>query len=115
VIDRQRKTLSEIVEVRRAISTRLRGFLRGEDPAEREIVALGSRYGELDGELAYEYATAFAWIHRTLDQKQKEKLRELRSLQNHEEGKAFLYSDRIPMPKFPDAAFLFGSKKGETP
>ena len=114
VIERQRKALREIVEVRRAISARLRGFLRGEVPAERDIVALGGRYGQLDGELAYEYATAFAGIYRALDEKQKEKLQGLRSFQGREEGTAFLYSDRIPMPMVPDPAFLLGSKKGES-
>lgn len=108
VLERQRPVLREIIEVRRAISTRLRGFLRGAAPAEREIVALGRRYGELDGELAYEYATAFASISRTLDASQREKLRNLRSHRTREEGTAFLYSDRIQMPSISDTAFLFG-------
>jgi hypothetical protein len=107
VIDRQRKALKEIIEVRRAISTRLRGILRGEVPTEQEIVALGRRYGQLDGELAYEYATTFASIYKTLDAKQKERVRSLRSHQTLEEGTAFMYSDRIPMPRIPDFAFLF--------
>ena len=74
----------------------------GRGPAEQDIVALGRRYGELDGDLAYEYATAFALISRTLDASQKEKLRSLRSHHTREEGTAFLYSDRIPMPTIPD-------------
>jgi hypothetical protein len=110
VLERQRPVLKEIIEVRRAISAKLRGFLRGEIPAEREIVALGRRYGELDGELAYEYATAFAAISRTLDASQREKLWNLRSQHSREEGTAFLYSDRIQMPSLPDTAFLFGSR-----
>jgi len=110
VIERQRKALREIVEVRRTISTRLRGFLKGEGPPERDIVSLGRRYGQLDGELAYEYATAFMAIARTLDAKQKETLRRLRPCQGREEGTAFLYSDRIPTPGFHDLAFLLGSK-----
>jgi hypothetical protein len=78
-------------------------------------VSLGRRYGQLDGELAYEYATAFVAIDRTLDAQQKEKLQRLRPYQGREKGTAFLYSDRIPMPSFPDPAFLFGSKKGKIP
>lgn len=107
VLERQRKPMKEIIDVRRAISSKLRGFLRGETPAERDIVALGRRYGELDGELAYEYATAFASIYKTLSASQKEKLRSLRSHHTRENGTAFLYSDRIQMPKIPDSAFLF--------
>jgi len=110
VIERQRKSLREIIEVRRTLSIKLRGFLRGEAPAERDIESLGRRYGQLDGELAYEYATAFVAIDRTLDAQQKEKLQRLRPYQGREEGTAFLYSDRIPMPSFPDPAFLFGSR-----
>jgi hypothetical protein len=115
VLDRQRKPLAEIVEVRRAISARLREFLRGAGPTEQEIVALGRRYGELDGELAFEYATTFAAINKTLDAQQRGKLRSLRSFQGREEGTAFLYSDRIQMPKAPESAFLFGSTKKAQP
>jgi Spy/CpxP family protein refolding chaperone len=111
VLDRQRKALAEIVEVRRATATRLRGFLRGAGPTEQEIVALGRRYGELDGALAYEYATTFAAIAKSLDAQQKEKLRALRSLQSREVGTAFLYSDRIQMPSVPESAFLFGAAR----
>lgn len=110
VLERQRKPMKEIIQARRAISTKLRGFLRGETPAERDIVALGRRYGELDGELSYEYATAFASIYKTLNAGQKEKLRNLRSHHTREVGTAFLYSDRIQMAKIPDSAFLFGLK-----
>ena len=107
VIERQRRALREIVEVRRTVSTRLRGFLRGEGPPEREIVSLGRRYGQLDGELAYEYSTAYVAIAGTLDARQRETLQRLRPYQGREEGTAFLYSDRIPVPPFPDPAFLF--------
>ena len=113
VLDRQRNALKEIVEVRRKISTRLRGFLKGEGPPEKEILALGRRYGELDGQLAYEYATAYAMINKTLTAEQKENIRALRSPHSSEEGKAFLYSDRITMPKIPDSTFLFGNGKRE--
>lgn len=109
VIERQRRALREIVEVRRIVSTRLRGFLRGEGPSEREIVSLGRRCGQLDGELAYEYATAYVAIAGTLDARQRETLQRLRPYQGREEGTAFLYSDRIPVPSFPDPAFLFGA------
>jgi hypothetical protein len=115
VLDRQRKALKEIIDVRRAISSKLRGFLRGENPAESDVVALGKRYGELDGELAYEYATAFASIYKTMDAQQKEKLMALRSHHTRENGNAFIYSDRIPMPTIPDSSLLFGTKKAANP
>jgi hypothetical protein len=111
VIERQRKALKEIINVRRAISTKLRGFLRGEGPAESDVTTLGKRYGELDGELAYEYAIAFASIYKIMDAQQKEKLVALRSHHTRENGTAFIYSDRISMPTIPDSSFLFGTKK----
>ena len=111
VLERQRKPMKEIIEVRRAISVKLRGFLRGEKPAERDIVSLGRRYGELDGELSYEYATAFASIYKTLNASQRQQLRNLRSHHTRENSTAFIYSDRIQMPKIPDSSFLFGHAK----
>lgn len=110
VVEGQRKPMQEIIDVRRSISIKLRGFLRGENPAERDIVALGRRYGELDGELSHAYATAFAAIYKSMTSHQKEKLRALRSHNTREEGTAFIYSDRIQMPRIPDSTFLFGVK-----
>jgi hypothetical protein len=111
ILERQRKPMQEIITVRRAISLKLRGFLRGETPTERDILALGRHYGELDGELSYEYATTFASIYKTLSAGQKENLKSLRSHHNREDGTAFIYSERIQMPSIPDSTFLFGTKK----
>jgi hypothetical protein len=111
VLERQRKPMKDIIEVRRAISTKLRGFLRGEMAAEREIVALGRHYGELDGELSYEYATAFASIYKSLNASQRKQLLSLRSHHTRENGTAFIYSDRIQMANMPDSSFLFGYTK----
>ncbi|MEI7815884.1 MAG: hypothetical protein WCI45_01720 [Desulfuromonadales bacterium] len=111
VLERQRKPMKDIIEVRRAISTKLRGFLRGETPAEREIVVLGRHYGELDGELSYEYATAFASIYKSLNASQRQQLLSLRSHHTRENGTAFIYSDRIQMSNVPDSSFLFGYTK----
>lgn len=112
VIDQQRGALTGVVKVRREISTRLRGFLTGEGPSEAEIRTLGRRYGELDGELAYLYATTFTAIQRSLGSAQKARLQELRGQPSRESGMAFLYSDRIPMAQLPDTFFLLGGKEG---
>jgi hypothetical protein len=115
VLDRQRTILRNVIEVRSAISTKLRGFLQGDGPSESDIMALGRRYGEMDGALSYEYAGAFAQICKSMTPPQKEKLTTLRTDHNHENGTAFIYSDRVPMPKVPDSSFLFGSVKGTKP
>ena len=110
ILDRQRNALREIVRVRRNISTSLRKFLKGESPSLSDIIAMGRRYGELDGELAYEYVTAFTSIYKSMNTSQKEKLKSLRSHHSHEEGTAFIYSDRIEMARTPDSDSLFGRK-----
>jgi hypothetical protein len=115
VLDRQRSILRNIIGVRREISIKLRGFLTGDGPAESDVVALGRRYGEMDGNLSYEYAMAFAQIYKSMNSQQKGKLAALRTDHNHENGTAFIYSDRITMSKIPDSAFLFGSAKGSKP
>lgn len=110
VLERQRIPMHNIIEVRRAISVKLRGFLRGETPVERDLVALGRRYGELDGELSFQYATAFAAIYKNFTAGQKDALKKLRAHNTREVGTAFLYSDRIQMSNIPESSFLFTTK-----
>ncbi len=50
ILAQQRAALQEIVTVRRAISSELRKFLQGQTPDKVKVLALGRRYGELDGE-----------------------------------------------------------------
>jgi len=110
VVEEQRGILRAIVEVRRAISSRLRGFLTGDGPTEAEVLGLGRRYGELDGELAYRYAQAFTALGRELTGAQRESLRTLRGTPSREEGHAFLYSDRVPLAAPPAAGALLGCR-----
>ena len=111
VIEQQRGTLRAIVEVRRAISVQLRSFLTGMGPSEASVRVLGRRYGELDGHLAYLYAMAFRSIQLTLDAGQNKRIQSLRGEPCREDGTAFLFSDRIPMTRFPDASFLLGQPR----
>ena len=60
LVDLQRQDLAEIVKTRRAIATELRRFQKGESADKDKVLALSKRYGELDGEMSYLYATAFA-------------------------------------------------------
>ncbi len=93
--DRQRKALKEVALVRRAISVELRKFLKGETPDKAKVVALGRRYGELDGEMSYYYATAFAKAGRTLSAEQRAKLMKLRNLDGYTSAPAYIYSAPI--------------------
>jgi Spy/CpxP family protein refolding chaperone len=110
IIDLQRKDLAEIVTVRRAIATELRRFQQGEVADENKVLSLSKRYGELDGEMSYLYATAFAKVARTLTAEQKEKLAAMRTTNPSEPKGPFLYSTPIAMPKIGNTDFLFAAR-----
>lgn len=109
LLERQRPLLRDMVTVRRTMATLLRPCLDGRTPDRAGILALGRRYGQLDGELAFACAQAFTAIGRSLSPAQKAQLQALRAQPVEERGSAFLYSDRIPMPRWPDTAFLFSA------
>ncbi len=110
LVDRQREDLAEIVKIRRAIATELRRFLKGETARQDPVLALSKRYGELDGEIAYLYATAFAKVGHTLTAQQREKLAGLRASEPSAPKGPFLYSQPISSPKIESTDFLFGVK-----
>jgi len=106
LLEAQRPALAAIVEVRRAISRQLRRALEATGPDEAAVLALGRRYGQLDGELAWRYATTFAALRRSMTEPQKRRLGALRSQPGETPGQAFLFSDRIPMRSLPPTDFL---------
>jgi phosphatidylethanolamine-binding protein (PEBP) family uncharacterized protein/Spy/CpxP family protein refolding chaperone len=108
LVDQQRADLGEIVKTRRAIATELRRFMTEASVNQEKVMALSKRYGELDGEISYFYARAFAQVARTLTAGQKATLLKLRNL----DAKftctgAYLYSRAIAMPELPNTDFLF--------
>jgi hypothetical protein len=90
--NRQRESLAEIITVRKAISAELRCFLKGQTADRNKVLALGRRYGELDGELAYIYATAFAKVGQSLTSEQKQTLSRLRNDSEYTPAPAYIYS-----------------------
>lgn len=110
--DLQRNALREIVEVRRAISSELRKFLKGGSADKAKVLVLGRRYGELDGELSYLYAAAFARINRTLTDEQRQALVKLRNLDGYTSAPAYVYSDAVRSDlKIPNTEEFFASSK----
>lgn len=106
--DLQRKALTEIAQVRKAISEELRLFLAGKTPDKDKLMALGKRYGELDGEMSYYYARAFARVKKTLTPEQKSKLMKLRNLDGYTSAPAYLYSTAMKeLPSMPDVEMFF--------
>jgi phosphatidylethanolamine-binding protein (PEBP) family uncharacterized protein len=82
---------------------------------QSRVLALSRRYGELDGEISYFYAKAFAEVARTLTADQKRTLLKLRNLDERYACKgAYLFSSQIEMPRVENTDYLFlGS--GPTP
>jgi phosphatidylethanolamine-binding protein (PEBP) family uncharacterized protein len=110
LVDQQRADLKEIVSVRREISTLLRGFMKNQKIDKDKVITLSRRYGELDGEISYFYAKAFADVARTLTDEQKKTLMKLRNLDAKFTPKgAYLYSASIDMPEIPNTDFLFAT------
>ena len=110
LVDLQRADLAAIVETRRAIATELRRFLDGGVADKGKVAMLSRRYGELDGELSYRYATAFAAVGRTLSVAQRTTLAALRGSDVAERKGPFLYSDPIPLPPIEDTDAFFGAR-----
>lgn len=111
IIARQRNALSEMVAVRKAVSVELRKFLAGGKADKAGVLALGRRYGELDGEVSWMYATAFAKVNRTLTAEQRAAMLKLRNLEGYRSAPAYLYSQPMTeAPSLPDTDFLFGVK-----
>ena len=103
----QRPKMEDIVRVRREISTELRRFMTGDSADRAKVVALSRRYGELDGELSYTYATRFAEVARTLTADQKQRLVALRNLDGYACRGAYVYSEPVQWPQVKNTDFLF--------
>ena len=110
LVDQQRADLQEIVQTRCAMAVELRRFMKEESVDKDKVLSLARRYGELDGEISYLYATAFAQVAKTLTAEQKTTLLKLRNLDARYTCKgAYLYSQAIAMPEIPNTDFLFSS------
>jgi len=110
ITSQQRKLLAETVDVRRSISSELRKFLSGSKADKTKVLALGRRYGELDGEMSWIYATAFATVGRTLTPEQRAACIKLRNLDGYQSAPAYLYSNPLQqLPALPSSDFLFST------
>ncbi len=107
LVDVQRSDLLEIVETRAAISRELRRHMTEEVADTDTVLALAERYGELDGEIVYWYATAFNDVYQGLSDEKKAELMALRDLDQYPCTGAYLYSEPIAMPDIMNTDFLF--------
>ena len=109
LVDLQRADLNEIVAKRQAIAVELRRLLTTGSVNNGTVMSLTARYGELDGEISYYYATHFTEVYKTLSTAQKDQLAAMRkSLNNIPCSGAYLYSQSIAMPEIEGTDSLFG-------
>jgi len=117
LVESQKSALYEIVDRRENVAILLRQFMEGNTPDQSTVLSLMARYGELDGEIVYQYATAFAQVDQTLTTEQNSELMTLRTDLlgdlSFPTG-AYLYSDPIDIPVIPNTDFLFKSDLSAT-
>ena len=88
----------------------LRQFIAGGTPDQATVLTLMERYGELDGEIVYQLATAFAQVNQGLSADQRTQLLKLRTDLLGDlayPSSAYLYAQSIPLPTVPNTDFLF--------
>lgn len=110
LVDQQRAHLREIVSVRRTIASELRRFQQGNVADKDKVIRLSRRYGELDGELSYLYALAFARVGQSLTEAQKSALFAMRHVDPNQPQGPFLYSSPIASPNIGNSDIFFGSR-----
>jgi hypothetical protein len=110
LVDSQKASLYEIVDRREDVALLLRQFISGKTPDMNTVLDLMQRYGELDGEIVYSYATAFATVKRTLTTQQISQLTAMRTnlLQTLSlPSGAYLYAEPIAVPVIENTDYLF--------
>jgi len=112
LVNSQRDALAKIVATRRSVSTALRALQSGGTVDNAAITALMKTYGELDGSIVYQYATAFAKVGQSLTATERTALATMRTTllgDLSEPASPYLFSQPISMPTIPNTDFLFGS------
>jgi len=108
IVDLQKNALNELVLKRKAISSELRKFLTSGSADEATVLSLSQRYGELDGEMSYYYATVFTEVYNSLSADQKSRLLKLADELGYiNPSGAFLYSEPVQMPEIISTDFMF--------
>jgi len=106
--DIQRNDLLEIVSTRRLISTQLRRFITESSVDNKTtVLTLAKRYGELDGEIVYNYANNFVNVSKTMTDAQKAQLLPILSKYSWDRiacTGAYLYSEKLSVMPDIDAA-----------
>ncbi len=126
LVDLQRAALNNIVAKRQEIAEKLRLFMFGVPVDKQELLALVRQYGEYDGEIVYNYGTAFAAVGHSLTDNQADTVMEIRldyyrqfldyqaNPNAYDCSGAWLYASQIDMPDIMNTDFLFGVDDGSS-
>lgn len=109
IVDAQRSALYEIVDRRGDVAVLLRQLMSQDSIDQAAVLSLMARYGELDGQISYLYATVFAEVSQALTAAQLADLMDIRDLDGFPCSGAYLYSEPISMPDIGDTDPLFGA------
>ena len=110
LVTSQNSALTEIVARRTDLANQLRLYLSGKPPNSITVMSLVKRYGVLDGQISYLYATAFAKVGAALTPDQVTRLAALRAkICSLTPSGGFRYSRPVAMPAIPSTDFLFGT------
>ncbi len=107
VIQQQKVYLMKMVEVRTAIAAEIRKLFVGQTIDAEKIVSLSRTFGELDGEIAYLYATAYTDVRHSLTTSQMEQAVELRNISQYQCNKVFIYAEPANVPEVSDIESFF--------
>ena len=107
VIQQQKAYLMKMVEVRTSIATEIRKMVIGQTIDAEKIMNLSRTFGELDGEIAYLYATAYTDVRQSLTISQMEKAVALRNISEYQCDKVFLYAEPADVPDVNDIERFF--------
>lgn len=89
---KQSPLLQQIVDIRKTVALELRKAITGLIPDKNVVYSSVQKYGELDAEMSFYMAQAFAQIYKTLTAMQKKQFYQLRNQEILPQG-YYLYSD----------------------
>ena len=107
LIQQQKSYLMEMVDIRKSIASELRKIFKGNTADREKVVSLSQRFGELDGEITYLYATAFTNLRHSLSSSQRENAIQLRNISQYPCRGAYIYAEPSAVPDVGDISPFF--------
>ena len=107
LVQQQKPFLKQMVTAREDIAKQIRKIFNGEKNNLVKIVSLSRDFGELDGQIAYLYATTFSDIKNNISSSQLKKAVKLRNISQYKCRGAFIYAEPSSIPKVDNLDLFF--------